>query len=156
MSSQEMEFFVPGSLVDLVIREGNVTFAGEAYTYCIINRQLVPDLPNFMGFLVTDFGYFLFISEDVPEEYHELCLGHELYEKLQLGGDRGQCIDALKWEIEQVPQDMMDSYLSWRHEFFARLIEYYMSGGGAKSENAAADVVGFRRSLNHLADLLRG
>ena len=101
---------------------GTVEFEGSLYTYTIVNKNLEPRLPGFLGF---PGGEHLFISEEVPVDYRDPQLIHEIIEFTQLQGVEGRCLKALKIELGLIPEEIKDEYVSYRTNFFRTLVDYY-------------------------------
>lgn len=103
---------------------GQVEYDSEKIPYTILKKDLEPRLPGFLGYLN---GENLFISEEVPEAFRLPQLIHEIIEFTELKGQKGRCVEALKRELETVPEGIKKDYIRYRTDFFARLVEFYKS-----------------------------
>ena len=113
---------------------GEVEYEGQRIPYTVLNKDLEPNLPGFLGY--PD-GENLFISEEVPEEYRLPQLIHEIVEFTKLKDKKGRCVEALKHELSFVPGKIWEEYLEYRTDFFARLVEYYK---GSKDEDLKEEI----------------
>ncbi len=93
-----------------------------------MKKELEPALPGFIG----QFEGHFFISEEVPSEYRELQLIHEIIEFTELVDQPGRCLQALKTELKLTPEDIRDEYLKYRKDFFERLIAYHTKRGASQ------------------------
>ena len=103
------------------VGKNEVEFEGQKIPYTILRKEVEPKLPGFLGFPE---GKFLFISEEVPEEFRNPQLVHEIIEFTELKGKKGRCLESMKRELEIVPDDIKKEYIEYRRNFFGRLIEY--------------------------------
>jgi len=103
------------------VDKGEIILAGETYKYTILKKELEPALAGFIG----QFEGHFFISEEVPNEYRELQLIHEIIEFTELTDQPGRCLQALKRELELIPDNIKSEYLKYRKDFFKRLIAYH-------------------------------
>jgi ubiquinone/menaquinone biosynthesis C-methylase UbiE len=103
------------------VDKGEIILAGETYKYTVLKKELEPALAGFIG----QFEGHFFISEEVPNEYRELQLIHEIIEFTELTDQPGRCLQALKRELELIPDNIKSEYLKYRKDFFKRLITYH-------------------------------
>lgn len=103
-----------------VLETGLVLFFGREREYNVVSRDLSPSPKYF----ISHGGGKPFISDEVPGEYREFMVFHELmeYEKLPESAER--CLNALKKELEKVPTKMKNEYIKFRFEVFKNLISY--------------------------------
>lgn len=114
----------PQWLKDNEVGMGSVVYGESTYPCTVVKKELEPRLPGFVGFPE---GKNLFCSEEVPEDYREWILTHEIIEFTELKGQEGRCVSALKQELEKVPDEMKAEYIAYRKAFFERLVAYYES-----------------------------
>ncbi len=113
---------------------GVVEYEGEEIPYTVLNKDLEPKLPGFVGYLN---GEHLFISEEIPEKYRFPQLIHEIVEFTKLKDQKGRCVEALKHELSFIPEEIWEEYIEYRKNFFADLIEYYKD---SEDENFKAEI----------------
>lgn len=101
---------------------GEIEYGGKKIPYTILKKESVPTLPGFLGYPNAEY---LFISEEVPENFRAPQLIHEIIEFTELKGQKGKCVEALKRELSFVPEEIRQEYFKYRRIFFKRLIEYY-------------------------------
>lgn len=115
----------PKVIASRMVGEEKIVFRGIAYPYAILDRELNPDLPGFLGCLPYGDKQFFFLSEDVPKEFREFQLVHEIMEFTEFGRDvPGSCLKALMHELALVPEYMLKNYLPYRRDFFRSLVRY--------------------------------
>lgn len=116
---------IPDSRPDWIreneVGSGEIEYEGKKIPYTILKKELEPRLPGFLGY---PNGEHLFISEEVPEQFRDPQLIHEIIEFTELKDQKGRCKDALKKELEVVPDEIRQEYLEYRKEFFALLVAY--------------------------------
>lgn len=118
---------IPDWAASLVVGEGSVLVDGVEYAYHVMSRDLF-HVKHFLGFPGTKF---LFISEDVPEEYREHMLRHEVRDLLQRAGQDGRCLAALQLELAEVPQTIRADYIVLRRQLFRDLVAHYADQEGS-------------------------
>ena len=111
------------------VGRGSFEFEGKKYDYTLIDRQIQPNLPGFLGFVD---GKYLFISDEVPEKFREPQLIHEVDEftNPELVGKPGRCVESLKREFARIPDDMKEEYIEYRKNFFHKLREFQKNNEG--------------------------
>lgn len=123
---------LPGWFVSSKVGEKTVQLDGVAYTIHILSRELAPDLVGFVGREKAS-GEF-FASEDVPDEFFEFIMIHEIKEFTEFAGIAGRCLAAVLCEFDyakaQLSVDRLKVYLEYRLDFFRRLVEYYRDKDG--------------------------
>ena len=105
-----------------ILDNGWLEVGEKLYQYHIISRKFELGLKGFVGYPE---GEFLFISEDVPREYHPYILTHEVLETTILKGKAGRCAFATILELGDVPPGMLREYIKYRLDFLNRLLEFY-------------------------------
>lgn len=113
---------------------GEIEYGGRKIPYTILKKESVPTLPGFLGYPKAEY---LFISEEVPEEFRVPQLIHEIIEFTELTGQKGRCVEALKRELSVIPEEIKQKYIEYRRDFFKRLIEYYKN---FEDENFKAEI----------------
>ena len=103
------------------VRLGEFEYRGITIPYSIMNKDLEPRLPGFLGF----FDGYLVISEEVQDSYRRPQLIHEYVEYTKSNDKPGRCVAALKHELKFVSEEIRSEYLRYRRDYFGRLIEYY-------------------------------
>ncbi len=123
----------PTYIKDRMIGTGMVNCRGITLPYAILKKDKGPKkedgsdaLPGFMGYhqFPGDTKKRLFISEEVPEKYREHVLSHEIYETHELQNSPHKCLEAMMWEIAQVPANIKPDYIRLRRAFFENLVKY--------------------------------
>ena len=124
-----------------------VEHGGLMFSYAILKKDLEPNLPGFLGFID---GGFLFISENVPSQFRDPQLIHEILEFNKFKEQKGRCAMATKEELGyarfSMNHNLYLSYIRYRIVFFKRLIKYY------KRQNESFDSSEFSGSLKVLRD----
>lgn len=137
---------VPVWLRNHVLEVNVIVFEGDHLPYLIVSKELEARLPGF----VASTGDLFFISEEVPVPFRKFFLIHEIIEFRKHNDEQGRCKCALLAELALVPEEMRESYVIYRREFFRRLVSYYedLSNGGT------AEFLGeVKASLAHLESL---
>lgn len=115
----------PKFIASKMVGEEKVVFRGTEYPYAILVREVNPYLPGFLGCFPDGDKQYFFISEEVPQEFREFQLVHEILEFTELGRDvPGSCLKALMHELALVPEYMLKNYLPYRRDFFRNLVRY--------------------------------
>lgn len=130
-------------LYQKTLRIGEIEVAGNLYPYRVINKDLAPKLPFFVGLTQG----FLFISEEVPPKFRQYPLEHEVYCNLIFKGQNGRCLRALKQELAKVPAEIREQYIKMRREFFKALVRYYQT---SKDQDFKPEIMA---SLGYLCSL---
>ena len=112
---------VPTWAVFRIQGQGWVEVEGVNYQYHLLEKKQEPRFPNFVEWKDTEF---LFISEEVPAEYREFVLTHEVREQTVYRYEKGPCVRALISELGEVPRDMLPVYARWRLEFFEGFLAF--------------------------------
>ncbi len=103
----------------------SVNIDGTRYAYDILPAGHEPNVPYFVGFPQ---GY-LFISQQVPENFRKAFLAHEVKcVEIRDAGIVPHCVCAFEQELKYVPSDIA-VYLSMRKTMFDALISYYKETG---------------------------
>ncbi len=143
---------LPSALREKMVGTATLKHRGKTWTYAIIKRDLENAPKGFLGFWEDKE---LFISEEVPEEFREYQLRHELIEHLELTGKPRRCVEALMQEIDLVPDEIADAYIAYRRNFFTRLVEYYSTPGNEHYDpDFLARITASRDYLNNLHGLM--
>jgi hypothetical protein len=98
-----------------------------SFSYFVMPQELEPLLPEFVFRCTGDDPnrYVFGISNSVHEKFRRYAVAHEFIEFTQIGIDtKGRCGQALDRELELVPDDIKEDYLSMRLRFFSNLIDY--------------------------------
>jgi hypothetical protein len=119
VSKSQIPDWITANQIDLT----EIIYNEVTYPVYVLDRELEPKLPGFMGF--NKELKILFISEDVPEKWRQYVLRHELREYVDLASQAGRCVTSLVAELQEVPPDEREVYLVWRHAFFVNLVAYY-------------------------------
>lgn len=101
---------------------GEIEYCGKRFPYSILRKEVEPKLSGFLGFFG---GKFLFISEEVPEQFRAPQLIHEIIEFTEFQGKRGRCLEALMREFNFVPPEDFKEYIKYRLKFFKSLVDFY-------------------------------
>lgn len=137
---------VPRWAVHFVLDSAVVDVDGIAYSYCVVSNTLF-HVKNFLGFPEAKF---LFISEDVPEEFREYMLRHEVREFTQRAGQEDRCLATLKQELQEIPAEIRQRYIEMRLKLFQDLVAHYAT----EQDEALADIKRqLSASLAHLETL---
>ncbi len=109
------------------IGDGTVVIDARTYAFDILPASFQPAIPFFVGYPMD----YLFISDEVPEQYRMAALAHEiLCERFRLSGDHAHCERAVAEEMKYIPADAdRDYYISLRLKMFDSLIEVYERDG---------------------------
>jgi hypothetical protein len=118
---------VPTWAKPFIVGEGTVEVEGQTYQYHIMDPDLQPDLKYFLGFPGQNF---LLVSSDVPEEYREHVLRHEVVEFIYHAEEVGRCVASLRQELEGVPESIRAAYTTFRREQFRGLVAFYANQEG--------------------------
>lgn len=97
-----------------------VTVLGDECEYLIISRELEP-APQFFASCIASRTLPPFISDEVPVEYRDYVMAHEIYEGYYLHGRMNRCLRALDFELSRVPPDLLRGYLDFRSRSFTAL-----------------------------------
>lgn len=136
-NSNEKKIFVsekPTWTKEHITGEGKVIYGDVEYTYLILNQkslaEKVPVPKQFATYTVNEKGFpvVLSVSENYPEQYRDLCVLHEIIEKVECSGmGEEECLHALKKELEIALESDIDmkDYVPVRIKFFEDVIEYY-------------------------------
>lgn len=128
-----------------IVGEGVVEVEGETRQYHIMDPLLEPELKYFLGFSGQKF---LFVSADVPEEFREYVLRHEVLEFVHHAGEVGRCVASLRQELAGVPESIRAAYITFRRTQFRGLVAYYTNQEG--NDDLKRELAG---SLAHLEAL---
>ncbi len=120
---------VPTWAKDFVLGRERVNYRGRKFFYTVLRREFQPDVANIAGFV--RYPRFLYLSEDIPQEYREIIARHELREALTYCNLDNSCRKSLEVEVGEVPSVLRAEYLRWRLQFFIRLHQYYTTGNGS-------------------------
>ena len=124
-----------------IIKTKTLKFGGEDRQYEVVDKNLGVDYPRW--FIAYNKGI-PFISDEVPEEYTEPMVFHELYEFEILPPDKVcRCLEALREELRTIPQENRGKYMEFRRRVFESLVEFLERNG----ESFLPEV---RRSLEYL------
>ena len=119
---------------------------GALVPFIVVSKDLEPRLPGFVGCV----SGLPFISEEVPPEFREHAVNHELIEFIVLGRRPGSCLEALTRELNLVPADLVAKYIDYRRAFFERLVAYHSD----PARNATPEFLGeITASLRHLKEI---
>lgn len=121
---------------------GNTVVDGEVYPFTVLDRELEPGLPGFVGFPGAEH---LLASEDIPPKYRQYILRHEVREYTQFKDQQGKCLTSLKRELEDIPENIRNEYIAYRREFFRKLVDFYQD----------SDDGGFKREIQASSDYLQ-
>ena len=96
---------------------------GKPYPYTICPREMQAGIRFFVGF--PDKQH-LFISDEVPESDRPHYLAHEVREFTdpKLKDKKGRCLEALKRELSEVPDNIRTEYIKRRLEMYQNLFTY--------------------------------
>jgi len=134
MPSTPLDEFIESAKA-LKIRSATAHIGSRYCDYDITSKTFEPRVPYFVGY--PDRRY-LFISEEVPEEFHPAVLAHELWCARQKGrGDPDHCRHAAVHELLYVPNRAFKAYLDMRLKTFEALVELYGSCGDTDFVRAA-------------------
>lgn len=97
-----------------------ITFNGKQRSYSVVDRNITPAPKYFISYNKGN----PFISDEVPEEFRESMVFHELTEFELLQDKPDRCLQALKSELETVPKNKKEDYLKFRLEVFESLIDF--------------------------------
>ncbi len=126
------------------VGEGRVHSGEAEHTYHTISATLPFSPPNFVGVQP-----FLFISDQVPEEYRSFMILHELIETgPALASAPGRCLAALMQELTLVPESIYIRYCQFRHQAFQDLVDFYQ-----RRDHDPAFMVEIQNSLTYLKKL---
>jgi hypothetical protein len=100
---------------------GIVIYQWKQVVYHILKKETVPNLKWFLWQKDLNF----FISEEVPENFREPQMMHEITEFTELKWKEWRCIEALKNELFLLDKSIATEYLKYRTEFFKRLIKFH-------------------------------
>ncbi|MDP1833900.1 MAG: hypothetical protein Q8L11_03135 [Candidatus Moranbacteria bacterium] len=142
-----MEKIWPKVIQDNAVGYGVVALHGEGIPYAILSRNVNKDLPGFVGCLKDGGERSFFISEDVPAQFREPQVLHEIMEFEELAECPGSCLMALRYELTLVPADLYEEYLRFRRDFFRRLMAYCIAHSEWYAQQRISD---FQESLDHL------
>lgn len=123
-----------------------INFNGENREYDIVDRNIGDAPKYFIGY-----GEGLpFISDEVPEEYREHMIFHELTEFENLKKQKNdKCLTALMFELERVPQEKRKEYIKFRRDTFRNLIEYL-----ERKEPESSFIPETKKSFDYLSKLI--
>ncbi|MFZ2188869.1 MAG: hypothetical protein WAV73_04875 [Candidatus Moraniibacteriota bacterium] len=130
---------------------GAVPLDGLMIPYAVLSRAVNKDLVGFIGCFKYEDDQHYFISEDVPTEFREPQILHELNEIHELKEEPGSCLKSLLFELRFVGSDIREKYLAYRRDFFRRLVHYCAERPEWYSEQRRAD---FQESLDYLNGLI--
>jgi len=111
----------PEFIANNTVQTEELKYKGKTIPYSVLKKEVALDLPGFLGYA----NGHLFISEEVPENFRNPQLIHEYIEFVELKDEKDRCLQASKRELEYVPDELKESYLEYREDFFARLVVYY-------------------------------
>ena len=123
-----------------------IEFQGNQRNYAVVDRDIGATAPKYF---MSYNGGNPFISDEVPKEYREPMVFHELTEFELLKCTESKCLKSLKAELERVPEDMMQSYIIFRTEVFESLIGFL-----EQHEPSSTFIPEAKNSLRHLRNLL--
>jgi len=113
---------LPEWLKSMVISVDTLTVEGQQFQYVIIRQppEAAPALCT--GYVACNRGAY-FVSADIPAEYREHVLRHEMYEFGILQNCAGACRRAFHYELAHVQlQDFQgSSYIFWRRDVLGQL-----------------------------------
>lgn len=98
-----------------------IEFGGKQREYKVVDRNLDSPAPRY--FISYGSGT-PFISDEVPEDYREPMVLHELTEFELLTGEEDRCVKALDAELKIVPEEIKGDYVKFRRGVFESLIKY--------------------------------
>jgi len=102
-----------------------LNFKGKPIEYKVVDRNVGFQTPKyFVGYKDPE-EKIPFVSDEVPKEYLERIVRHEVIENEVYGKEEDKCLRATIEELKTVPKSQMKAYLAWRAEVFESLINYY-------------------------------
>jgi len=96
-------------------------FNGAQRQYHVVDRNIGQDAPQWF---ITYNNGLPFISDEVPENYREPMVFHEMMEFEPLKGQEGRCLKSLIAELETVPRTQKADYIQFRKKVFVSLLDY--------------------------------
>lgn len=105
------------------IGHGTIEMIGRKYSYDILPADFEPRVPYFVGYPK---GEYFFLSAEVPQDFREALLRHELWcHRQKERGDTEHCRHAAVYELIYVPKDRFKEYYEMRIKMFDALLELY-------------------------------
>ena len=106
------------------LKTEKIKFEGQDREYDIVSKD-DPDVVGAPRWFVSYGQGLPFISDEVPEQYRQHTIFHELYEFEKIPNDRmGRCRETLVKELERVPAGEIREYIRFRREVFEELKRY--------------------------------
>src|SRR3989344_3216172 len=88
-----------------------IEFDGKQREYRVVDRNIGSPAPKY--FIAYNVGI-PFISDEVPQQYREPMVLHELTEFELLPNEKDRCIRALRAELKIVPENIKEDYMRFR------------------------------------------
>ncbi len=108
------------------IREwGIIRYQKKVYLYVLLSKDFLEGrLPNFVDFV--PYPRFLYLSEEIPQEYRKIVLRYELRKNLRYRNGWGSARRSLAAEMREVSTFLKKKgYIEWRLRFFQGYYWYY-------------------------------
>lgn len=109
-------------LLPHLIRMENVRINGRQYRYAVVSAGFNPELIGFIGsYQDQKDGKTIqfFVSEEVPRYFRRYLIIHEV--RCTGSKRKNACLNALVYELRQVPAKLRDRYITYCRRFFQRL-----------------------------------
>lgn len=112
---------IPAFISENTVGTRTVIYKWKPIVYSILKKELVPTLKWFLWQKDLNF----FISEDVPENFRDPQILHEIIEFTELKWKKWRCLESLKRELFLLDKSISQEYLKYRIDFFKSLIQYH-------------------------------
>lgn len=133
-------------------KEENGFFGDLEFSYFVIPQELNPNLPDFVMRMTgknKEDGAIYGIANSVREDFRPYAVAHEAIEFEEIGLDKkGRCAEAVRKELDLVPDKMKGDYIKMRTEFFRNLVLFSSATDGYTKE----DVDEFKGSFFQLSN----
>jgi hypothetical protein len=93
------------------------------------------------------------ISDEVKEDYRKYMVFHELYEFEHNPDGAVRCLDALKEELDKLPEGEIEYYVPFRRDTFEELVAYWGRQNVGEPRDGILEEA--RESLSYLEELGR-
>lgn len=145
---------IPEWAKEFIVGCGRVRYGGKLHLYAVLRKDFMGgQLANFVDFI--QYPRFLYLSEEIPQEYRELVLRYELRRYLRYKNmEKGWCRRSLEIEIKEIPVSVKKKkYVQWRLHFFRHHYWYYTEGPGQTEvrEEYVSEILGCILFLEQLA-----
>jgi hypothetical protein len=120
------------------------------FSYFVLPSSLEPSLKHFVFQMIGEDTMLFGISEDVPSQFRDYALAHEILEFTRLWQENKPCTKALEQELVLVPARLQQEYCTMRRDFFQDLYQYTAAFPEMYSEERRVQFLENARTLDRI------